>query len=185
VHRIAFAACLAIVASLFVLVIGYGFEINAGGSALSPWLPPAGLVLLLSLGTLIWTLRKQAGNPLPLFRPRWPKQIPQPRQRADQAAYAADPQRLATCHHLQPVEGAMRRAGIRVKLLYGTAVEASCTIDESRLELPPPAVYYGNIPGDRQFDPPSASISCEEHISVIVVIHPDWATPGTPAFPAA
>lgn len=182
-RHIALIACFAIVASGFVLAIGYGFEINEGGSALTPWLPPAGLVLLLSLGTLIWALHKQRGSPQPLLRPLWPARVPQPRQRADQAAYAADRHRLATCHHLQPIEQAMRKADIPVHLLYGNVVDAKCVIDEMRLQLGPPVVFYGDIPGDRPGEPPSATLSCPEHSSAISVIHRDWATPTTPVFP--
>ena len=183
-RHVALIACFAIVASGFVLAIGYGFEINEGGSALTPWLPPAGLVLLLSLGTLIWTLHKLRGAPEPLFRPLWPTRIPQPRQHADQAAYAADWHRLATCDHLQSIERAMRNADIPVHLLYGNVIEAKCVIDETRLQLEAPVVFYGDIPGDRPGEPPSATLSCTEHGSAISVIHRDWATPRTPVFPA-
>lgn len=180
----AFIACLAIVASGFVLAIGYGFEINEGGSVLTPFLPPAGLVLLLALGTLIWTLHKQRGAPQPLFRPLWPTLIPQPQQRADQAAYAADRSRLVPCHHLQPIERAMRAQNVPVQLLYGTVIDAKCVIDETRLTVEAPVVFYGDIPGDRPGEPPSASLSCTEHSSAISVRHREDARPGMPVFPA-
>ena len=123
--HLASAACLVLVASGFVFGIGYGYEINEGGSVLTPYLPLAGLVLLLSLSTLIWAIGKQGGwakRPF-LFqttlgrKPTAAESKAFADQVAQQKAYAADPLRLATCHHLQPVERAMREAGIEVRLM--------------------------------------------------------------------
>lgn len=192
VRQLALAASVVLVASGFVFGIGYGFEIAEGGSALSPYLPFAGLVVLLSLGTLIWAIGKQGGwakRPF-LFQTTLGRKTTVAERKAveeqvaQQKAYVADPQRLATCHHLQPVEKAMREAGIETRLLYGTVIQARCTVDESRLSLEPPVVFYGDVPGDRPGEPPSAHFSCPEHSSAISVDHRDSAQPSLPVFPA-
>lgn len=189
--QLALAACLTLVASGFVFSIGYGFEIYEGGSVLTPFLPLAGLVVLLSLGTLIWSIGKQGGwarRPF-LFqtslgrKPTVAERKAFDQQVAEQSAYAADPLRLATCHHLQPVEKAMREAGIETRLLYGTVIQARCTVDETRLSLEPPVVFYGDVPGDRPGEPPSAHFSCPEHSSAISVDHAQTARPDLPVFP--
>lgn len=189
--QLALAACLTLVASGFVFGIGYGFEIYEGGSVLTPFLPLAGLVVLLSLGTLIWSIGKQGGwarRPF-LFqtslgrKPTVAERKAFDQQVAEQSAYAADPLRLATCHHLQPVEKAMREAGIETRLLYGTVIQARCTVDETRLSLEPPVVFYGDVPGDRPGEPPSAHFSCPEHSSAISVDHAQTARPDLPVFP--
>ena len=192
-RQLAFAACLVLVASGFLVGIGFGVEIAGGGSVLSPYLPLAGLVLLLSLGTLIWSIGKQGGwarRPFLYQTALGRKRTESERnafaeQVAQQKAYATDPSRLATCHHLQPIEKAMRQAGIETRLLYGSVIQARCTVDGSRLSLEPPVVFYGDVPGDRPGEPPSAHFSCPEHSSAISVDHRDSAQPGLPAFPAA
>ena len=94
-RHLALIACFAIVVSGFVVAIGIGYQINECGSVLTPFLPVAGLLLLLSLGTLIWSIHRQRGAPQPLFQSRWPAQIRQPRQRTDQAAYVVVPEEAA------------------------------------------------------------------------------------------
>jgi hypothetical protein len=189
VRHLTFAACAALVAGLLVAVIGYGYEINAGGSVLTPYLPVAGLVLLLALGTLIWTVQRQGGwAAAGLWQRRAYKPTPAQteafaEQTARQTAYAADPAMRATCAHLQPIEGAMRAAGVPVRLLYGEVVDAHCVIDEARLTLEEPLVYHGNVAGDRPGEPPSAHLHCPEHNSSIALEHPQTARPSTPVFP--
>ena len=106
-----------------------------------------------------------------------------------QIAYDLEPAGSATCAHLAPVEQAMRRAGIAVKLQLGHIVHATCVIDEAalraRFAIEPPA-WYGIIPDyDRSYeDPPSAALGCTEHGAMIYVIEPRQAPPGSPVFPA-
>jgi len=106
-----------------------------------------------------------------------------------QIAYDLEPGTPATCVHLAPVELAMRRAGIAVKLQLGHIVHATCVIDEpalrARFAIDPP-VWYGIIPDyDRSYeDPPSAALGCTEHGAMIYVIEPGQAPPGSPVFPA-
>jgi hypothetical protein len=106
-----------------------------------------------------------------------------------QIAYDLAPDTPATCAHLAPVELAMRRAGIAVKLQLGHIVHATCVVDEpalrARFAIDPP-VWYGTVPDyDRSYeDPPSAAFGCTEHGAMIYVIEPSQAKPGSPVFPA-
>jgi hypothetical protein len=106
-----------------------------------------------------------------------------------QIAYDLEPEGSATCPHLAPVEQAMRRAGIAVKLQYDHIVDAPCVVDEPALrarftiELP---AWYGIIAdqGRSYEDPPLAAFTCKEHGAMIYVIEPSQAKPGSPVFPA-
>lgn len=106
-----------------------------------------------------------------------------------QIAYDLEPDGTATCAHLAPVEQAMRRAGIAVKLQSGRIVTAPCVIDEpalrARFALDPPA-WYGIVPdhGRSYEDPPYAALGCTEHGAMIHVIEPGQAPPGSAVFPA-
>ena len=105
-----------------------------------------------------------------------------------QIDYDLDPDATATCAHLAPIERAMRRAGMRLKLGHGHIVNADCTIDEPALrqrfaiELP---AWYGMIEQyDRSLeDPPAAAILCREHGAMIYVVAPRQAERETPRFP--
>uniref|UniRef100_UPI0037BE40D4 hypothetical protein n=1 Tax=Devosia sp. TaxID=1871048 RepID=UPI0037BE40D4 len=153
--------CMAVVVSLFVLMIGLGFEINEGNPPLGTVSSPAGGALLVSFGALVWYLNRQRPNAYwgaPFFRPR--VRIPVvPIEQVDAAGYAADPKRLVTCTHLQPIEAAMRTAGIPLKWRYGNVVAAQCVIDETRLQVAPPVHFHPDMPGDRPGDPGWTMIS--------------------------
>ncbi|MDB5528649.1 MAG: hypothetical protein JWR51_1752 [Devosia sp.] len=107
----------------------------------------------------------------------------------DQIAYDMDPTRLVTCAHIQPIERAMRDAGILVRPLYGALANAACCVDSPRLQarfdITLPVWFSDSIPGDRPYDPEGAAIMCREHGSGIWLLHPSDATPDTPVFPAA
>ncbi|MDR3376062.1 MAG: hypothetical protein P4L98_20250 [Ancalomicrobiaceae bacterium] len=95
----------------------------------------------------------------------------------DRIAYHQDPGRTATCTHLQPIERAMRAAGLDLRLDRDLTVIAPCTINEARLRefyQPGPTVHYGAIPdsGRSYEDPPSAALKCDACKSLIYVIHP-------------
>lgn len=179
--------CMAVVVSLFVLMIGLGFEINEGNPPLGTVSSPAGGALLVSFGALVWYLNRQRPNAYwgaPFFHPR--VRIPVvPIEQVDAAGYAADPKRLVTCTHLQPIEAAMRTAGIPLQWRYGNVVGAQCVIDAERLTVAPPVHFHPDMPGDRPGDPGWSMISCHEHSSVIGVLHRAEATPTTPVFPPA
>jgi hypothetical protein len=100
-------------------------------------------------------------------------------------AYAIDPTRLVTCVHLQPIEKAMRQAGIRAYSIDGRTLYARCVIDEARLaqqfSIRPPAYYEpDSVPSPK--DPAEAYFICREHRSIIHVIHRHGAY-RTPPFP--
>lgn len=177
---LAFAACLVLVASLFGLVLGLGFELNEG------WQPgmvslPSGALLLVSAISLVWLLRRQGAlNIRSPLRRRPPPIAVDPVY----AAYAADPAATATCEHLRPIEAAMRQAGIRVDLRSPGIVSAWCRLDTGRLTLPPPLIYDPDLPGDRYGEPGYALLRCPEHHSSIGLEHPVAAPRGTPVFPA-
>lgn len=101
-------------------------------------------------------------------------------------AYDMDPNKLASCAHLQPIERAMRQAGITVRLRGFGYIDVQCCIDpvtlSEQFDATPPVRYY-TMPGDRQYDPWSAVINCQEHQLSIVVVVPEDAPPGTPWFP--
>lgn len=105
-----------------------------------------------------------------------------------QIAYDLEPDGTATCAHLAPVERAMRRAGIAVKLQLRNIVNAPCVIDESalraRFAIDPPA-WYGIPPdhGRSYEDPPVAAFKCAEHGALIYVVESSQAPPGSPVFP--
>jgi len=106
-----------------------------------------------------------------------------------QIDYNEDPNRLATCLHLQPIEQAMRRAGIDVRLVIGSNVRADCCVDPVALGqrfVLPPSVEYAELPMyDRSLvDPPVAVVRCTACRSMIDVVHERRARVVTPWFPA-
>lgn len=108
-----------------------------------------------------------------------------------QIDYDLDPDAVATCVHLAPIERAMRRHGIAVRLLYNDNVHAPCTIDEAELKrqfgMAAPA-WYGLVP---QYDrggyeePPAAMIRCDAHGAIIHCVEAGMAKPETPRFPVS
>jgi hypothetical protein len=117
-----------------------------------------------------------------------------------QIAYLLNPEATATCEHLQPIERAMRAAGIEVRLLeasaHGPIVRATCRVNDGELRSVfqlPPSVYYreGEEPDRGQFGTPRADIFCGYCLKTdrarcdIWVMHPRECVDGTPWFPTA
>jgi hypothetical protein len=107
----------------------------------------------------------------------------------EQIDYNEDPNRLATCVHLQPIEREMRRMGIQMRPVMGSKVDARCCVDPVALEqqfVLAPSVHYAEPPAyDRSLeDPPAALITCDVDRSVIDVVHRLRARLDTPWFPA-
>ena len=105
-----------------------------------------------------------------------------------QIAYDMDPDRLVTCRHLQPVELAMRRAKLWMKLIAPPQVEAWCLIDEPALradfDLPASVTYHQLFLGGRAAeDDPVAYLKCDACQSTIDTVHPYKADRETPKFP--
>jgi len=121
------------------------------------------------------------------------------RSPAERTAYFENPKATVTCAHLQPIERAMRKAGVEVRLgnsEYSPIIKAACRIREAELTRVfqlPPAVHYrqGYSPERYEFDNPWADIICgycEKSDRVrcqISVLHPDQCREDTPWFPGA
>ena len=106
----------------------------------------------------------------------------------EQIEYAEDRSRLATCAHLQPIEAAMRAAGIETRLT-NLCLVAPCRVDGKALgeqfALPETVRYTEMHVYDRSIhDPPVAFIQCDTCRLYIDVIHPSHATPDTIWFPS-
>lgn len=121
------------------------------------------------------------------------------RESAQQIAYHENQDTTATCAHLQPIEHAMRKAGVDVRLFarsdYGATVNAACRINEAELRRVfalPASVYYREIyqPERSPWDNPRADIICAECLKTdrsrcdILVLHPDECREETRWFPA-
>jgi hypothetical protein len=105
-----------------------------------------------------------------------------------QVDYDVNPQRLATCVHIQPIERAMRLGGIPMKYINNMDVRATCVIDpvalRQRFTLPESVFHTEPIIDQRSaFDPPSSWILCNVCRSIIDAVHHMDATPQTPVFP--
>jgi hypothetical protein len=104
-------------------------------------------------------------------------------------AYFENPGRAATCNHLEPIERAIREAGIQVRLHSAQNVLAKCRIVVAELErnfcASPPVRYAEFYQGDRyEFEHPTAFLICDEHKSIIHTLHPDEAeATDAPEFP--
>jgi len=117
----------------------------------------------------------------------------------DQIAYNENPNLTATCVHLQPIEHAMRAAGIMTRLLTGTwdqnfaplpKVRAHCRINEPELKhcftLPASVRYEEKYEPERyETDNPWAQLSCVACQSAIKLVHPEWPNALTKWFPSA
>jgi hypothetical protein len=118
---------------------------------------------------------------------------------AAQMAYQRDPQSTAVCVHLQPIEHAMKAAGLNVTLLelsdFSPAIKALCRINEHELRrvfaLPEWIAYReGYEPERTPRDHPRADIFCSRCLpsmpsrADILVLHPDECANGTPWFPS-
>jgi hypothetical protein len=143
-----------------------------------------------------WTLPEMFG---PRFVKKGPMAVHPKSPSAAQIAYLLNPEATATCEHLQPIERAMRAAGIDVRLLgiseFMPIIKAACRINEGELRgvfQLPPSVYYreGFMPEKYEFDNPRADITCGYCLKTdrtrcdILVMHPRECNNGTPWFPA-
>ncbi|WP_031496802.1 hypothetical protein [Bryobacter aggregatus] len=143
-----------------------------------------------SIGALFRRLLPAAtGSPLPAA----------PLQAAAQLAYDEDPSALVTCIHLQPIERAMRAAGLEIRvreyLSRAPILRVNCRIHEEALRKKfqlTPAIRYaeGYEPERSQWDNPRGDIICTDCIADprgqadILVLHPDEERPDSPWFPS-
>jgi hypothetical protein len=108
----------------------------------------------------------------------------------ERAEYDFDRSVTACCKHLEPIESAMRRAGLKVTLSSPGTVSADCCIDQEALarefSLPEGGGYTEMYSRDRSGDdPPHAFLFCPACQSRLWVVHTREARPGTPTFPSA
>ena len=107
----------------------------------------------------------------------------------EQIAYDRNPQALATCRHLAPIERAMREAGLPVRLKTPPQVESPCRVDEQAVwaRFPPGRnlAYVERFLGGRSMeDDPEAFLVCNACQATIDAVHPYVAKADTPWFPA-
>jgi len=114
-----------------------------------------------------------------------------------QIAYHENPLLAATCAHLQPIELAMRAAGVVPKMLEYPwqqdgvpllKVRADCCINEAALRQRHPlpacvAFQQGYQPERHEQDNPWAQLACAECKSVIELTHNEWPREKTVWFP--
>jgi hypothetical protein len=205
-------AGMAAVATAFAVVLGLGFWIHQrtggipdalfGSIAALAIAAIAGLITCLILGISPWKyvaykirrIGARAGN----------RSHAAPGERDErwsfaQIAYDENRNTTAACAHLQPVEHAMRMAGVEVRLLgiseYAPVVKAACRINEAELRRVfalPESVYYkeGYEPERSPWDNPRADIICAACLKSdrsrcdILVLHPSECRGDTPWFPA-
>jgi hypothetical protein len=197
-----FRAAVLAVAVAFAVVLGLGFWIHRQPQTISDdvfgWIAGISIgaiavVIFCGLrGIAPWkTLARAATPQSPL-----PSRV-RPNDAA-QSAYRENSNATATCVHLQPVERAMRHAGLDVRLLeaseYRPAIRAACRINEGALRQAfslPDSISYreGYEPERYAFDNPRADLVCAICLQSnrtrcdILVLHPDeWRT-DTPWFP--
>ena len=190
------------VAAAFAVVLSLGFWIHGRTNAIpdslfgflaavaialiSGWL----MCLLLGYSPWRYALRRTRQAPMPSG---WAQ-----RRAAAQQAYADNSEALASCAHLQPIERAMRIAGVSVSLLevseYAPVVMAKCRINVRELNRVfnlPASVYYkeGFQPERSPDDNPRADIFCDECLktnrtrAIVSVLHPAECRTDTPWFP--
>jgi hypothetical protein len=186
------------VAVAFAVVLVLGFYIHSKTDAIPDNV--FGVIAGISIGAIACAIvywprgpRRKTGKVSVAAVMRTP--LPSPEARA----YESDPNATASCPHLQPIEHAMRMAGIDVKWKgispYHPIVEAACRINEPELRKRfalPASVYYkeGYQPERSEWDNPRGDIFCGECLQTdrarcdIQVLHPSECTPGTPWFPS-
>jgi hypothetical protein len=106
----------------------------------------------------------------------------------ERIAYNEDVTRAVTCTHLQPVERAMRDAGIEARLQARVEVKAACRISRAAFDqafgTSVSARYVEWRDTDRHSDGPYvASLWCQPCAPNIFVGHPQEAQSQTPWFP--
>ena len=114
-----------------------------------------------------------------------------------QIAYHENPLLGATCAHLQPIELAMRAAGVVPKMLEYPwqkdskpllRVRADCCVDQAGLRrrhtLAPSVSYQeGYQPERHEHDNPWAQLACAQCDSLIELVHREWPREKTMWFP--
>jgi hypothetical protein len=194
-------AAMVAVAAAFFIVIGLGFVIHERVGTI-----PAGLfgavaaVAIVGIAGVIFSLMTGVRWPRIRFERKFTPAIAHVSQPSSaKIAYNAGGPANATCIHLQPIERAMRQAGLKMKLNdYWAAwpeVEVDCRINEAELRrvfsLPATVSYQERYQPERsEFDNPRGDIICSECANVapkpctLRVLHPDESSATTAWFPS-
>jgi hypothetical protein len=167
----------------FVLMIAAGFRISGGPApaGLDHALWPAAAVLA---AVIAWFVRVM----VPRWRGHAVRRRAAERWTGDGIAADLDPQALACCEHLQPVERALRRAVPGVEQQAERHVYAPCQLDVSALRrkytLADCVRYEEPVYRDRQGDDePGSQLRCIACQCTIRAVHARVAREDTPVFP--
>ena len=175
------------VGAAFIVAIHGGFAMSGDREPVeikSLWV---GAVMVLTMTLLFGVYALTRGRRFHLRR-RAPAPESLHSWEADREHYRNDRTALATCEHLQPVERAMRDAGIDVRFSIPRRVDARCVVNDGQLQqhfaLPPSVRYVESVADARsQYDPPTAAIVCVTCPSTIDVVLGELAPPNTRQFP--
>jgi hypothetical protein len=124
-------------------------------------------------------------DPKTVLRSTVAPRLPASANRGSRSLEASD---LVTCHHLSPVEHAMRLEGLKMRMENASRLNVTCRIDLTRLSAEfGPAVaslYVERHEIDRSYlDPKSALFWCVACQCRLAVVHPEEAGEATPWFP--
>jgi len=199
------------VAASFVLVLGLGVWIERGGHKIpdaAGWIGGLGIAAIAILTYCLFAgisplkeIRWQLdGIMMRLPRPvANPQRLPVKQRSAEEIVYDANPTAVASCVHLQPIERAMRMAGVDVHIYQASEnlvmVKAACRINEAELKRVfalSESIYYAERyqPERSQWDNPRADIFCADCLKIegarsdINVLHGDECRDDTPWFPS-
>lgn len=167
---------MAAVAIAFIVVIWFGFWIHTNTNAIPDeifgvvaYIGIFAIALFLGcwmLGISPWSgwTAKQMFGPRQRAQPQ-PREVPVRHYSAAEMAYLMDRNATATCAHLQPIERAMRLAGITVYMQEDSdsIIKALCLINEDelrRLFQLPPSITYRERCEPEDFGIPRADITC-------------------------
>jgi WD40 repeat protein len=193
---------LASVAAAFITVLGAGFLLSRQHVRVAPMNYAFGVIAALAIGALALTIASLLGVPIgkrsllarrsPIAPQidRAPATSVSQLSEAAKAAYANNPELTMTCPHLQPLERAMRAAGIAVVPTYRSVVRAACRIHRRALQRTFPlgetVIYREFFEAERHIeDIPIARVQCTPCLSWIEVLHPYESNRQTQWFPTA
>jgi WD40 repeat protein len=183
----------------FVIVLSAGFWLSRQNPAFANS-TVFGTIAAFAIAFVAAGIARLLGIPIRLGKRRTVRSVPGPRVHVpvspefraasaqQQNDYASDPSKTITCTHLQPIERAMRAAGIKVVPIAQITVEASCRIHRPSLLqrfTPPDFVSYREyFMADRApEDNPVAHVRCGQCESRIDVYHPALCNLNSTWFP--
>jgi len=192
------------VAAAFITVLGGGFLLSREHVSSVPMNNTFGVIASLAIVALALAIARLLGVPIgkrgllatAQRSPIAPQVHRTPALPVSQlaetvrAAYASNPELTMTCPHLQPLERAMRAAGIAVVPTSKSVVRAACRIHRRALQsmfpLGQTVTYREFFEAERHIeDIPIARVQCTPCLSWIEVLHPYESNRQTQWFPLA